>query len=397
MKSFVGITRLFRPGLTSGFAHVPFAVLKGVSSSVRCKSTLDNPHPLSKLESPDTADLSQQNSTANANNAPDIRRGSCAPRWTPDEQRKLKDAVAKGMTAKAIAPLFPSRSTASVYAQCNVLLHNGDQYGKTSERKVQKWSPDELSLLRKLCADGLRPLNVRAHFPHRPIHSIRKAVSVHLVDAKACLKSGTPWSYEDDRRLTELVQTMHRKAIAEALGRTIASIESRTAFLGVKIPRKFTKYTAEEIAIILQMRRDKVPYKHIAENLGPSDHSVKGLRAAYQRHRPLLDSDAKKREIWSSRLSLDELESVSALRAQDVPWPEIGRRYPMHDLSLIVKNYRRATGSHLSATEVRKIEGLRRAGMKWREIFESNRFFYRGLSALQKAYARALEMQRSQQ
>lgn len=123
MKSFVGITRLFRPGLISGFAHVPSAVLKGVSS-VRCKSTLDNPHPLPKLESSDTSDSSQHISVANAKNASDKRRGNRGPRWTPDECRKLKDAVAKGMTLKAIALLFPSRSISSIGTQCNFLLHD---------------------------------------------------------------------------------------------------------------------------------------------------------------------------------------------------------------------------------------------------------------------------------
>jgi hypothetical protein len=390
MKSFVGITRLFRPGLISDFAHVPFAILKGVSSSARCKSTLDNPHPLSKLESPDTADLSQHISTANANNAPDIRRGNRAPRWTADECRRLKDAIAKGITAKAMAPLFPSRSTGSIIAKYHVLLYNGDQHDQTPSRRVRKWSPDEISLLRRLCADGLKPSKLRAYFPDRTIPSIRRAIAVHRSDAEACPNSGTPWSYEDDRKLTELAPILHTKEIAEAMGRTIASIESRAIFLGVKILPPHNDYTAEEIAMVLQMRRDKVSCRHIGEILGRSEHSV---RAAHYRHEPRKDRDARTLELWSRRLSLDELKSVSALRAQDVSWPEMGRRYPMHDLSLIVKDHRRATGRDLSASEVRELEGLRSARITWREIFESNRFFHKSMSSLYRAYHRALDRQ----
>lgn len=307
MKSFVGITRLFRPGLISGIAHVPFAILKGVSSSVRCKSTLDNPHPLSELESLDTADLSQQISTANANNAPDIRRGECAPRWTADECRRLKDAIAKGITAKAMAPLFPSRSTGSVIAKYHILLYNGDQHDQTPSRRYRNWSPDEISLLRKLCADGLKPSKLRAYFPDRTIPSIKRAIGVHRSDAKACPNRGTPWSYEDDRKLTELAPITHTKEIAEAMGRTIASIENRAVFLGVKILPPHNDYTAEEIAMVLQMRRDKVSYKHIGQILGRSEYSI---RAAHYRHEPLEDRDARKLEFGSRRLSLDELKSV---------------------------------------------------------------------------------------
>ena len=294
------------------------------------------------------------------------------------------------MTAKAMAPLFPSRSTGSIIAKCHILLYDGDQFDKTPSRRARKWSPDEISLLRKLCADGLKPSRVRAHFPDRPIGSIRRAISVHRSDSKACPNKGTPWSYEDDRKLTELAPITHTKEIAEAMGRTIASIENRAVFLGVKILPPHNDYTAEEIAMVLQMRRDKVSYKHIGQILGRSEHSI---RAAHHRHRPLEDHDVRKLEVWSRRLSRDELKSVSALRAQDVSWPEIGRRYPMHDLDLIVKDYRRATGRDLPASEVRDLEGLRSAGTTWREIFKSNRFFHKSMSSLYQAYHQALNRQ----
>lgn len=130
------------------------------------------------------------------------------------------------------------------------------------------------------------------------------------------------------------MQIMHKNVIAEAMGRSIASIENRAVFLNVKILPTFGKYTAEGIATIVQMRRDKVCYKAIAEKLGRSDLAV---RAKYYKHRPLHGSDAEVKEIMRSGLSLDELESVRTLRAQEVSWPEIGRQYPMHDLNRLRK------------------------------------------------------------
>ncbi|KAM0701368.1 hypothetical protein Q7P35_011729 [Cladosporium inversicolor] len=393
MRPSTGITHLLRPDFTSRVAHISFVVLKGISTSTRYRSALDTSPPLPKLESPDTADLSQHISVVHANFL-NRARGKAAPKWTPDECSKLKDAVAKGMSAKAIKTLFPSRSIGSIQTQCNTLLHNADQYGKTLSRGCRWWSSDETNLLRKLHADGVQPFKLRAYFPSRSIGSIRKAIIVHESPLEACRKKGTPWSHEDGRRLTELAQSMHKKAIAEALGRTIASVEHRAKSLGVKISTLRKEYTVEEVAVILQMRRDKVPYKQIAEKLGRSAHSIGN---AYYRHRPLQDNDADVKKVLPPGLSFEELQSVSSLREQDVSWADIGRRYPMHSLELIREDHRRFVGYKLLPNEVREIKRLRNAGKEWRDIIELDLFYQKREDSLKRAYYQALKRQESQQ
>lgn len=217
---------------------------------------------------------------------------------------------------------------------------------------------------------------------------------VHESPLEARRKKGAPWSHEDDRRLTELAQSMHKKAIAEALDRTIPSVEHRAKSLGVETLTLRKEYTAEEVAMILQMRCDKVPYKQIAEKLG---HSADSICNAYYRHRPLQDNDADVKKVLPTGLSFEELRSVSTLREQGVSWADIGCRYPMHSLELIREDHRRFVGYKLLPSEVREIERLRDAGKKWRDIIELDLFYQKREDSLKRAYYRALKRQGSQQ
>ena len=394
MKPFTGITRCLRPNLTARVAQGSFGVLKLISSSIRCKSTLDNAPPLPKLEFPDAADAtdsSQLTSLADAKASGQPRRQA---RWTTDEYRILKESDAKGMSTKAIAALLPTRTFGAVNRQREILRYKGEHYG---EQDSTKWSADSMKLLLKLHADGHSLRSLYSHFPDRSIASIKKRLALHDSRASASvLRAGSPWSEEDERRLTELYsQGVHKKpAMSQALGRSIRAIENKASALGLQYAMCPKKYSSEEIAMVLQMRHDGSPFKPIAAKLGRSRAAVAAL---YREHRPLQDSDAKASHLSPGQLSLDELESVSALRAQEVPWHEIGRRYPMHDLNLIVQEYRRDAGHDLSSTEVREVEFLRHEGQSWREIFESKYFQFRTESTLVKAYRRTVERQKSRQ
>jgi hypothetical protein len=296
------------------------------------------------------------------------------------------------MTTKAIAALFPSRTIGAVMRQINVLACDSHQYGKTMPSRSHRiWSPDEINLLQKLRADGFGPFRLRAYFPDRSIGSIQSVAKEHGLAAKYCRGQGDRWSQEDDSRLAELVKSMNKIAVAQALGRTIASVQKRAESLGVTFLPRFKEYTAEEILVILRMRRDKVPYKQIARELGREAHAV---RAAYFRHRPLREGDAKVKKVSHPVLSREEMESVSTLRKQEVSWVEIGRRYPMHSLESIMADHRRLVGSKLTPTEVREIESLRDEGKLWREIARLDRFYPRTAGALTNAYRRARENQK---
>jgi hypothetical protein len=394
MKLFTGITRLLRPDLTARIAHVPFVVLKGIASSVRCKSTLDNSHTLPKLESPDTADNadSSQHTSVADSKASGQRR---AVQWTPEERRKLKDAVVKGLKNKAIVALFPTRSIGSIKNQRENLNDNLDHYEKHSPRIQRKWSSDEISLLLKLRADGLQRFNLRAHFPDRSTRSLDRAILTHSSLARGGGNAGSTWSDEDDEKLTELVsQSMRTIEIAEALGRSYSATEKRVSQLGIRFPQTAKGYTAEEIAVLLQMRRDNFAYKDISKAMG---RSVISLRIAHHRSRPLQDVDAKVRETPHGRLSLEVLEGVAALRAQGVSWADIGRRYPMHSLPLIKKDHMRFVGFVLPPREVDEITRLKSAGKTWLDIVESGQFYPNSMSGIVKAYRRSLEAQQSKQ
>lgn len=338
MKPFLVTTRFLRPNPTSRVAHVPFVVLKGISFPARCNSTLENADPLPQSKSPDTADSSQHTSVANAN-AFGQKRARCRP-WTPDEQRKLKAAIAKGLTIKAMATLFPTRSLSAVAGQRAALVDK-NLYNKTRERR--KWSPEEMNLLAKLHADGLTPFAMRAHFPAWSTECIRKKI---------------------------------------------------VASLGAKSPAKAKGYTPEEIAVLFQMRHDNASFKQIAEKLGRSMNSVNG---AYYKHRPFRDSDAKVSKKVHTRLPIEDLECISALRAQGVSWPEIGNRYPTHSFESIAENYKRFLGFNLSADHFREIVRLRNAGKTWDEIVKSDQFYHFTKASLQHRYYHALRKLKSQQ
>lgn len=396
MKPFIGITRFLRPDLPFRVARVPFIALKGISSSTRCKSTLDSPHPLPKLESPDiadTADSSQHTTVANANAS---GQNPARRLWTPDEQRKLKAAVAEGMSIRAIAALFPTRSIRGVANKRDALLDSEDVYDKTPFRKRQKWSPDEKDLLVKLHADGLKPTKLRAHFPDRSIAAIRRAL-VNSLDAKAHHRKSAPWSREDDMMLAELAQSKgtNKSAIAKAMGRTVHSIESRARFKGVKLALTSEAYTPEEIATLLQMRHDNAPFKLIAAKLGRKANAV---ASAYFRYRPFRDSDAKVRETVHVRLPPEELERISTLRTQGVSWPDIGHRYPTHSFESIAEHYRRFVECKLSPDELRECVRLRDAGKTWYKILKLDQFcHFTTTDGLRLAYSRTLEKQKPQQ
>lgn len=388
MKPFIGITRFFRPDLTFRVAHVPFVVLKGISSSARCKSTPSNTHPHPKLESPDS---SQHTSVANANVS---SQKQAKHFWTPDELSKLKEALAKGMTAKAMTELFPTRSISSIAKQRDNLLDNVGLFDNAPFRKRRCWSADEINLLLKLHADGVQPFKLRAHFPDRSLNAIRRGILRYSLGTKACYNKGVHWTREDDMRLTELSQSMDRSATAKALGRSISSIERRAGILGVKFSKIIKDYTAEDIALVFRMRHDKASFKDIAEKLG---RSVSSVSSAYYRYRPLQESDAEmRRTVHVHRLSPQEVEHVSTLRAQGVAWPDIGQRYPTRSLQLIVDGHRRYTGYDLSPDEVREVERLRKEGMPWHKIAKLDRF-YRTRGALVAAYRRSVERLKSQQ
>jgi hypothetical protein len=368
MKPFMGITRLFRPDLPSRVARVSFVVLKGISSTVRCKSTLDNSQSLSESASSDLADNadSSQNITAVNANASGQKQAK-STRWTPEEIHTLKDSVAKGMTIKAIAALLPTRSLAGIGHQLDALRHNEQLSG---EKGHTRWSAESVKLLLKLHAEGLSAFQLRVHFPDRSTHAIRRALITYTSRAHGVSRDKSSWTHDDETRLTELyAQGVHKRAISEVLGRSIPAIEARAAKLGLLQPKKICK--PEEIAEVMQMRRDK--------------------------QRPLRARDARVQKSWLGRLSIEELESVSALRAQDISWADIGRRYPMYDLDLIVKYYRRFAGHDLTPTEVREIERLRKGGTLWREIIASNKFYHNSMQSLLAAYRRTVARQSPQQ
>lgn len=394
MTPFTGITRLLRLDLTARIAQVPFVALKGIASPVRCKSTLDDSHPLPKLESPDkadTADSSQHTSVADAK-ASGQRR---AIPWTPEERRKLKDAVVKGMTCKAMTALFPTRNLRSIERQREILNQNPDHYEKHTSLIRRKWSSDEISLLLKLLADGLRPFNLRAHFPDRSTRSLERAILTHSSLAKSGGNAQSSWSDEDDEKLTELVsQSMRKIAIAEALGRSIAAIEKRAFRLGIRFSQTNKEYTAEEMAVLLQMRRDNFTWKDTSKAMG---RSVDSLKNVHYRSRPVQDVDAKVLKTPRGRLLLEELEGVAALRAQGVSWADIGRRYPMRSLPLIQKEHMRFVGFVLPPREVDEITRLKSAGKTWRDIVELGQFYPNSMSGIRGAYLRSLKAQQSKQ
>lgn len=235
-----------------------------------------------------------------------------------------KDAAAKGMTDKAIAMLFPTRTVGGVAIQRDALHQNGDLYGKNTYRRIRTWSPDGINLLQKLYdTNGLQRFKLLAHFPDRSLGAVTRAITLYCLSPRGGHNSGSSWTDEEDKRLTEFAQSTRKSEIAEALGRSIPAIEQRAATLGIQFLSASKVYTAEEVAVVLQMRRDKVTYKDIAAELGRK--LPRSLSSAhYYRHRPLQDGDTKRQKPLRDWLSLEELESISNLRAQGVSWPDIG-------------------------------------------------------------------------
>lgn len=110
MKLLAGVTRLFRPCLSTRVPQVSFFALRCLSTSAKCLDTSDSSRP------PKESDTSQ------AIHVEKPRRAKNAD-WTTEERLKLRDAYAMGMTAKAIAALLPTRTFSAIEFQMVDLSH----------------------------------------------------------------------------------------------------------------------------------------------------------------------------------------------------------------------------------------------------------------------------------
>lgn len=267
------------------------------------------------------------------------------------------------MTIKAITELFPTRSFSSVAYQCLWLSRNESEFVGGGSDRVP-WSAAEKELLQRLDAEGASKGRVLAHFPSREYGSISGALQRYARGPrKSVTKGHKRWSAQEIKYLTEsALQGVDVPTIAEALGRSTHAVYGRAARIsGVKFRPAVNAYTSMEKEKLLQMRGDGITFKAIAEALGRSLGSVTGV---YYWLRPIKDHDAHPRRNPSplTRLTLDELQTISSLRDKKVPWAEIGRQFPEHELDVIKHGFQLFKPPSLSSDDMSEIKRLRDEG-----------------------------------
>jgi hypothetical protein len=143
------------------------------------------------------------------------------------------------------------------------------------------------------------------------------------------------------------------------------------------------KLTAEEIKVLLEMRAAGVKYTAIAQRLGLS---VGGLTKVYQLTRATELRDSDTHDDLIAQLPLDDLETISSLREQRVPWSSIASRYPGHELSQIRRSYKRFVGSALPPADLREVQCLRQEGKSWKYIVDTDEYPYSAVTSMKQAY-----------
>lgn len=313
MQPFNEITRLLRCGVAARSGQFLHISARRLSSSTQCLQAAKDARPPEHSDSPETSQTVSSDELQN-----DQKKMGRGPAWTVDDRVKLRNAYKQGMTIKAIAELFPTRSFSGVAYQCLWLSRNESEFvGGRSDRVP--WSVAEKELLQRLDAEGASRDRILAHFPSRAYWSISGALKRH---ARSPRKSGTKdhknWSAQETKYLTEsALQGVDAPKIAEALGRSTHAVYSRAARIsGFKFGPTVNAYTSTEKEKLLQMRGDGFTFKAIAEALGRSLGSVTGV---YYCHRPNHDAHIRRNLSSLSRLTLDELRTISSLRDKKVP------------------------------------------------------------------------------
>jgi hypothetical protein len=315
-----------------------------------------------------------------------------------DEVRKLGDAYDQGLTMRATAALFPTKTYNGVATQYQIVttkLSARDKRRNLQGEPGVKWPTADIELLQKLYAEGASVFKMCAHFPTRSVQSVMEARKVYATKTFASQKTRAPWrwwSQEDSQYLVESVlQGASIHHVAKVLGRTSKTVVEKAHRLGVQFRPRANLWSTEEERQLLQMRSDGASFETIGAALGRTFRSVE---AFYYRHATVTSRDSKPRQRRRSpptQLTLDDYQSIQSLRDKGTPWSSIGSLFPQYGLSSIQQDFWRFTKSRLSATDVREIERLRGEGTSWKGIVGSGDYPLRTAHGLTVAYRRARE------
>lgn len=192
---------------------------------------------------------------------------------------------------------------------------------------------------------------------------------------------GKRWTYEEELTIKVWADVESTEQIAERLGRSYTSVNTKISRLGIKKKKIATDYSWTKEEILWLRANDHTSLQSISKKLGRSINSVKSKAQ-------LLDLDVKMKSnsyYWSTR----QLDKLKDLVGQKLSWREIsktlGRTVDSCRSKATEMGYSRVDLKVWTTKEVKYLHEARVRGTSYKEIsLVLNRSYYSVKSKHQK-------------
>ena len=244
-----------------------------------------------------------------------------APRWSEDEDNKIKELSARGMTAREMVLQLPGRTRSTIADRIREMKSWGGFIGRPAARL---WTPEETKLLKTLVEDaGLTLSAAREHFPGRTVDSLRSRWKHVLSPQALAIQRSEIWRRYTQHELDQMVRRYEAGetdiSIASHLGR---SIRGTRAKLRTLIPADHLKMTgstpfsrfwsSEDITKLCQLYDAHISYPDM-EKAFPG-RSRGAIRRRIELSRPRVRAQL----VTGSTLTAKELQAqLRQLRLED--------------------------------------------------------------------------------
>ncbi|ETI22975.1 hypothetical protein G647_04771 [Cladophialophora carrionii CBS 160.54] len=225
-----------------------------------------------------------------------------SPKWTDEEDAKLKRLREAGTAFEDLHGEFPGRYLSNIKARARELGIQGI---------FSPWTEEEDAKLKKLYGTGIQYDAMATNFPGRSATALAgRAQSLGITK-----EANTPWTDAEEAKLRQLSKTkMTYDEMAEQFpGRTGPALSARAFQLGISRRQKHVPWTDEEDSRLRKFHADGVENKDMVEHFpGRNRDMIRtrmtklGLRkkATFKRWTPEQDEELKKRwpdksQSWS--------------------------------------------------------------------------------------------------